>query len=80
MRVVSHDHLRAITFDELRDSDGGGLDWHTAESVLTVLGIPPRHAGVVVTEQFELRDSQVFAGVAQLTLPPPGDHGRPRQA
>lgn len=69
MRFVSDDHLRLIAFDELGDPAGGGLDGDTAESAFAVLRVPPCHARVVVTEQFELRDSQVFAGAEQLALP-----------
>ncbi len=68
VRVVSDDDLWPVMLDELPDPVGNGLDGHAAERVVVLLGAPPRHAGIAVTEQLEMRDSQVCAGAMELIL------------
>jgi len=68
-RIVGNHHLWSVVFDELPDRTGGRLDGYCAKGAFAVLRIPLRHAGVVVAEQFEMRDSQALAGAAELTLP-----------
>ncbi|MGB8960631.1 MAG: hypothetical protein WCC38_01550 [Pseudonocardiaceae bacterium] len=64
VRIVGDDYLRLIAVDEVPDPAGGVLDGHAAESVAPGLQTPLRDAGVVVVEQFEVRDVEVFAGAA----------------
>lgn len=80
--IIGDDHLRPITFDELSDPAGSRLDGHVTKRLLTALKV--RHAGVVVTEQFKVRDTEARAGTAELILPDgchlAGDHDRIRPA
>jgi hypothetical protein len=54
VRIVSDHHLRLITVDELRDPADSMLDGYAAKRVFSVLQAPLGHAGIVVSEQFEV--------------------------
>jgi hypothetical protein len=72
--VVGDQHLRPVPLDEAGDPrrDLGLRD--VDKRVGPVLVVPFRHARVVVAEQFQVRDPEDGAGLAQLSQPQAG-HG-----
>ena len=65
--VVGDQDLRPVLLDQARQPGRHLSLRDVAERVGTVLVLPFRHAGVVVTEQLQVRDAQDGARLAQLS-------------
>src|ERR1700722_17745157 len=65
--VIGDQYLRLVLFHQAGDPRGYVRLGDVAERVRPVLVVPVRHAGVVVTEQFEIADTEDLGGFAQLS-------------